>query len=278
MTILETAVEYHKAGLQPIPLHPKSKVPVHKMWQQWSEKRMTRPELVKIFSANPEYGIGIVTGYASGVMVVDLDVKHAVDDPEEYMKALEGAKEWVDAANSPLVAMTGTNGYHVFYKYVSGTKNRTDIFRDKPRAYKVDIRSERGFVVAAPSIHDTTGQVYRWVKKDIEMHISTRKLVRPPKEIIQASYEAPGAARSPKDWERRFELKGIGVRHTTFVEIVGSLLARYEPPLWEPFCWPLVMAWNKVYAKPALEEFECKKNFIGLADAEMKKRQSYVAK
>lgn len=276
MTILETAVEYHKAGFQPMPLYPKSKVPIHKNWQQWSLKRIQRPDVVKMFKDNPEFGIGIVTGYASGTLVVDLDVKHAVDDPDEYLKALTGAKEWMDEHPSPLIAQTGTDGYHCFFRYVQGTHNRTDIFREQPRAYKVDIRSERGFVVAAPSIHDKTGKAYRWIKGGEDLFESSRKLTRPPKDIVQASYEAVGSAKPAKSWEKSFTMIGEGSRNNTFTEIVGSMLARYEPSFWSTFCWPLAWAWNKEYATPSLTEIECRKSFDSIAKSEMNKRERYA--
>lgn len=272
MTILETAIEYHKHGLQPLALHPKSKVPVVKSWQQWSFKRLTRQEVVKMFQGKPDYNIGIITGEASGIMVVDLDIKHAIDDADLYLQALEGSKEWIDSSRSPLIAQTGTDGYHVFFKYVQGTKNRADIFREAPRAYKVDIRSERGFVVAAPSIHDKTGKQYRWIKKDLDFAQSLKNLTRPSSEIIKASYEAVGSARPSISWNRNFSEIGVGARNTTFAEIVGSLLARYEPTMWDSFCWPMARAWSHTYTKPVMDDAECFQTFKSIASAEATKR------
>ena len=104
----------------------------------------------------PKANIGIPTGKASGLYVVDLD------------PGKDGFHTWarIEARYDnalTLEAETGSGGAHLVYAYpdVPGPKDGTwPNTRDKLGA-GVDTRGEGGYIVAAPSIHPC-GKPYRW--------------------------------------------------------------------------------------------------------------------
>jgi hypothetical protein len=100
----------------------------------------------------PDANIGIRTGAASGIVVLDVDTP-------------KGGTATVDAlerAHGPLPAtptvQTGSGGYHLYFTHPGGTvRNSAGRLGDG-----VDVRGDGGYVVAPPSMH-TTGKPYVWM-------------------------------------------------------------------------------------------------------------------
>jgi hypothetical protein len=104
----------------------------------------------------PKANIGIPTGKASGLYVVDLD------------PGKDGFHTWarIEARYGcalTLEAETGSGGVHLVYTYpqVSGPKDGTWPNTRDRLGRGVDTRGEGGYIVAAPSIHPN-GRPYRW--------------------------------------------------------------------------------------------------------------------
>jgi len=98
----------------------------------------------------PQANIGIVTGSASNIVVLDIDPRHGGD---HELKLLEEANENLSLESS---VITGGGGSHYYFHSSDFLKNRTNI---KPG---IDLRAEGGFIVAPPSIH-ISGQPYQWL-------------------------------------------------------------------------------------------------------------------
>ncbi len=103
----------------------------NKWWQMW-----------------PDANIGIATGSKSGLVVIDIDPRHGGD------KAWEA---WSVNENIPhtLKAITGGNGFHLYFSSKKIIKNKVGILPG------VDIRGEDGYVVAPGSYH-CSGNLYEW--------------------------------------------------------------------------------------------------------------------
>jgi hypothetical protein len=100
----------------------------------------------------PDANIGIATGPASGLVVLD------IDDRGEVCGSDNLADLATDFGGLPdtLTAITG-NGKHLFFQHPGGTvKNSTGKL-----AYGVDVKADGGYVVAPPSLH-ASGTRYRW--------------------------------------------------------------------------------------------------------------------
>ena len=104
-------------------------------------------EIEQMFSVPNAALIGIPTGEASGVSVIDIDVRDG-----------KQGKEWVEKNAELLgltkVAETQSGGWHYYYQHVSGIRNRAGIDGC------VDVRGDGGYVIHPES----TG--YRWVNDE----------------------------------------------------------------------------------------------------------------
>jgi len=113
------------------------------------------------FDGKP-YNIGICTGDVSSFFVLDRDDR---DGGDKSLAELE-------ANHSPLpttlTQQTG-NGVHYLFKMPTGREVRNSA---KKLAPGLDIRGTGGYIVAAPSIHET-GRTYTWLDCDLP----TRELI-----------------------------------------------------------------------------------------------------
>lgn len=140
--ILTVAHEYLKKSWSIIPVSYKSKIPLID-WKPYTQRLPTAQEIQKWFAAK-NVNIGIITGAISNLIVVDLDGQEGIDEANRL-----GLK-------SPLTVLTG-KGRHLYYKWQPNVRN---LVRIQPG---IDIRSDNGFVLAPPSIHES-GKRYRWLK------------------------------------------------------------------------------------------------------------------
>src|SRR5215218_2180647 len=109
---------------------------------KWKDQATDDPERVRrLWAKHPGECIGLVTGSASGVLVIDVDHLPAIED-------LPGPLP------RTLTARTPSGGLHFYYRHVYGARNSiSDI------AENVDVRGEGGYVIAPPS------PGYTWVDK-----------------------------------------------------------------------------------------------------------------
>jgi len=103
-------------------------------WEQW-----------------PEANVGVRTGSASDLLVLDVD---AESDGEESLGRLEQTHGRLPRT---LTALTGGGGRHLFFRHPDGEVRNS---AGKLGA-GLDIRADGGYIVAPPSIH-ASGGVYRW--------------------------------------------------------------------------------------------------------------------
>ncbi len=137
------ALEYAKRGWSVIPIRPQSKTPLLPTWKEYQQRIATEDEIKGWFRTRPDANVGIVTGRISGFVVLDVDgdAGHA---------SMTGKMVPV----SPQA--TTAKGYHVFLKHPGGSvPNKVGLLPG------IDIRGDGGYVVAAPSIHES-GHVYSW--------------------------------------------------------------------------------------------------------------------
>jgi hypothetical protein len=112
----------------------------------------------------PGGNIGIATGAASGIVVVDVDPRNGGADS---IRALVAKGHHFPKA--PL-AVTGNNGRHLLYRHqpgISNSKNRL--------GPGIDVKSDGGYIVAAPSrikpSEQGPGGQYRWEISPFEVAV-----------------------------------------------------------------------------------------------------------
>ncbi len=103
------------------------------------------------FSCWPDANIGIATGAASGVIVLDVDPRNGGNESFAAIASL---------IPSTLTARTGGGGKHLYFKYCTGLKNSNGKL-----GTGLDIKTDKGYVVAPPSLHPS-GQLYEWENPD----------------------------------------------------------------------------------------------------------------
>lgn len=159
--------------LAPIPLGGEDgKRPMITGFSRW--KRPPRTSTLDVWATKfPDANIGIVTGVASKVTVLD------IDDPTQ--------RDEIEAAfgSSPLVAKTPGGGFHLYFRY-SGER-----CRNLRPEYSADLKAAGGQVVAPPSVRDGRAP-YRFV----EGHLA---LVQQLPTLQSSSFSAssPGYGNEP---------------------------------------------------------------------------------
>ena len=146
--MLDKALEYLNQGYSIIPLQPKYKIPYPGFkWAEFNDRKPTIKEVRQWWKMYPEANIAIITGKISGIVAVDIDIKSGGDFNEVY-----------EMSPTELISQTGTGGYHLIYTY---PKNGLPIKNKVTPG--VDLRADRGYIVAPPSLHEN-GKEYRWIR------------------------------------------------------------------------------------------------------------------
>lgn len=100
----------------------------------------------------PDANIGIATGSASGIVVVDIDEDH------DGWQTIENLTQRHGELPPTWMAATGGGGGHLYFELPAcEIRNSAGLLGPG-----IDIRGQNGYVVAPPSVH-ISGTPYRWV-------------------------------------------------------------------------------------------------------------------
>ena len=114
------------------------------------------------WSRTPNANIGIPTGAASGVVVVDVDVHGPQDGRAAYQRATDAGL--VDGAG--LLVRKPTGGAHVYFPATPGREQRSW----QAATAGVDFRGDGGYIIAPPSRRIIDGKIRRYEVADIAAH------------------------------------------------------------------------------------------------------------
>jgi len=102
----------------------------------------------------PDANIGIATGRASGIIVIDCDVKDGRDGRE----TLYGLTKQYRALPDTPSTVTGSSTEHFLFRHPAGiakVPSRAGV------APGIDVRGDAGYIIVPPSLHQSGGR-YRW--------------------------------------------------------------------------------------------------------------------
>ena len=208
---LMAALRYAKRGLAVFPCGP-DKRPLTE--NGFKDASADAEQICAWWSAHPDAMIGMPTGPASGIDVLDIDVKNV-----DGFAALPG---WSDM--SPVVVRTPSGGAHVWLKSDGTIRNSAGKI-----APGVDTRGQGGYVIVPPSQPNGNDKAYCWERGD-EDQIGNlppwptallEKLKKPKAEKTRADDRAP--LPPPDEIQRRIACMGLEAAcHTVATAVEGA--------------------------------------------------------
>lgn len=158
--VLPDALALAALGWRVVPIRPGYKHP--KGLQQWQKAATSDPDTITSWFTGLYRGhnVGVHTGELPDgrfLFVVDVDVSHGKRGTESLALLEDDHGKLPDTVES----ITGSGGRHLFYTapkgvVVHGTQNGEKL------GVHLDTRGWNGQVIVPPSIHNETGQPYRW--------------------------------------------------------------------------------------------------------------------
>ena len=259
---MDYALRYAELGFYVIPLHyplngrcscgkgkdangkDECAVGKHPMLPKWPEKATQDADVINgWWSKTPKANLGIVAGKKSGIVVLDVDPRHGGDESLKLLEERHG--KFPDT----LRAITGGDGEHIIFRYPEGQtiKNKTSV------APGLDIRSDNGQIVAAPSVH-ASGKTYKWKTNFMETAIAEMPdwllkmlIAEPePKQTVTKG-------RRPTDTKTTVMYIEEGRRNDRLTSMAGSL---WKKGLSKEAVYAELKVQNKSACKPPLPEPE----------------------
>ena len=234
----EAIHDYTGRGWSIIPIRPGDKRPLVR-WEDFQHRRPSEVEARGWFRAWPEAGIGIVTGAISGLVVIDVDVRHGGDVALEQLEHEHGRLP------TTVECRTGGGGRHLYFAHPGGLiRNKVGL------APGVDLRGDGGYVVAPPSLH-ASGLRYAWV----EGRAPGTTAITPLPDWVLRRAEEPARRGHPITYWRQLVCDGVpaGERNNTIASLAGHLLRHGVDAA---VVMELLLCWNRVRCQPPLVDEE----------------------
>jgi putative DNA primase/helicase len=213
--------------------------------------------------ANTRLNIGIATGAASGIIVLDIDLRH---DGHETLAVLESEH---GALPATWRFLSGGGGEHIVLRH-PGARIPNSAGRLGPG---IDLRGDGGYIVAPPSVH-ICGRHYAI---SVDHHPDDVALADAPHWLLRLiggdgdAQVTPAAARPAAQWR---ELVGTevaeGRRNATAASLAGYLLRNRVDP-WVTL--DLLLAWNRIHCRPPLDDAEVATTVRSIANREVERRE-----
>ena len=117
-------------------------------WHGFKDATTDAAQISKWWDLWHNANVGIPTGAATGILVLDVDPRNGGDDSLDSLILKHG--KFPNTAEQ----MTGGGGRHVLFRYPGGPVPKTLVVG-------IDLKGDGGYLVAAPSMH-TSGERYQW--------------------------------------------------------------------------------------------------------------------
>lgn len=219
------------------------------------------PSVVDRWFRGAELNLGIATGAASGVIVLDIDPRHGGDD------ALRALEQQHGMLPPTWRFLTGGGGEHIVFRHPGGV-----VPNSAGRLGRgIDLRGDGGYIVAPPSQH-ISGRAYA---VSVDHHPDEVELAAVPVWLMallrRRSSNGKAAARPADEW--RSVVGGNvaeGERNRTLASIAGHLLRNRIDP-WVTI--ELLQAWNSSKCNPPLGDAEVMTTVRSIARREIERRE-----
>ena len=227
----------------------------------WPEKATASAGIIRAWWRRwPDANIGLVTGAASGLVVLDVDPRHGGHITLEDLQGRFG--ELPDTVE----AETGGLGRHFFFRH-PGTRIPNSAGQLGPG---LDVRGDGGYIVAPPSLHES-GRRYTW---DPTHHPAFMEPAILPDWLLNllTKPEKGKLALFPKGPLSNLVLVGVreGQRNISLARLAGHLFRHRVDPY---VSLGLLKSWNEANCRPPLTEAEMMRTIDSIAGAELRRRQ-----
>ncbi len=177
--LLNAALFYAKLGLPVLPLHSFTrkngearcscrdwkdcdKTAKHPRTRFGHNEATTNVKTIKDWwIKHPDSNIGLLTGFQTGIFVLDIDLKYGGEESLEILQ--EDYKSLLKDKYNPLPAtlttFTGSGGRHLYFKFPPDLRDITGSTSEIGEG--LDIRANGNYIIAPPSKHKS-GRRYSW--------------------------------------------------------------------------------------------------------------------
>ena len=233
----------------------------HPRIARWPQQATTAVAMIRAWwHLWPEANIALVTGEASGLVVLDVDPRHGGELALNELQDRFG--EWP----ATVTARTGGGGWHYFFRHPGvRVPNSSGLLGPG-----LDVRGDGGYVVAPPSLH-ASGYRYTW---DGPRHPARLEPAPMPDWLLGllAHPEKGAPDLIPKNPLSELALEEVpeGQRNTSLARLAGHLLRHRV----EPFVTlGLLRTWNRQSCRPPMAEEELARTIESIADSERRRRR-----
>ncbi|MBV8548292.1 MAG: bifunctional DNA primase/polymerase [Alphaproteobacteria bacterium] len=260
MTMLNLALSYIKRGLPVFPLVPRSKVPLISKAKGGSgclDATCDTDKILRWWTDCPDANIGLATGAASGIDVLDVDPRH------NGHLSLNTLVQKHDKIGKTPIVQTGGGGLHFLFRHREGMSGSVGLIGEG-----LDVRADGNYVAAVGSIHES-GNAYEWKPG---LSLDDVPLADWPNwlsQMVMSNKDSRKAA-SPEHW-REMIAQGVqeGGRNNAVTKLAGHLLGKKVDP---HATLDLMLIWNQVRCHPPMDEEEVFQIVENVAEREFKKR------
>ena len=243
--LLGSALAYAGMGWRVIPVHPETKIPCNPVTlarlSEWQNLATTDGGTLKQWFGRTRAGIGIATGRASCLVVIDVDTK----DGKNSEVAFGFLESTLGALPETLMSITPSGGRHYVFRYPTTVDTRIPSTTNLGKALfqgetHIDIRADGGQINVAPTHRD--GVPYRWTSSFEETGLA---------DLPSAWLDLMMGGRRPQP--QGFGSVGKGARNDTLFRYLCSERGKgaNDDTLLE-----LAHAWNEQNCHPPLSERE----------------------
>lgn len=239
-----------------------------KGWARYQEEFATRSEIEGFVKDGSEL-IGLVTGKLSGIVVIDVDEANCA----KY-----------DFLRSPMMVKSSiSGGRHYYFRWSDELEEFGNA--TKVMGLEMDYRGRGGLVFAPGSMVrklDGTMGTYDFIGEMNLDNFDREKLPELPDEVVMCLSEEKAVSVTGQTLEEDNEGNIVmprlseGNRNSETTRILGAILTKSDPTLWESVIWPAVKIWNKEMVTPPQDEGTLRATWRQLVGREMKKRDEEI--
>jgi len=136
--LLAAALEYAQKGKAVFPCKPGAKTPL--TLHGFKDATTDEAQIRKWWTENPQAWIGMPTGKASGIVVLDIDIKNGAKG-NESLAALEAQHGKLPQT---MCQRTQSGGWHYFFKNPSDVKLKNSTSK---LGNGIDVRANGGYII-----------------------------------------------------------------------------------------------------------------------------------